>query len=410
MGDGFIFCLIGISIADRFPLGDTATGAFLGKADQNLSGGFKRDLFLLSNQKMNSKLQKRKKEKDQESRDRRRWTDGKSSRSTGRCWEFQNLIVTDKALYYHRVGPGMGVYYGGGASNDDNPALMMTPIDEKAEQKVFADKVNSFVTSLNNKYAVLRMGSNHYVVELGTSPVSDLSKNQLDLSGWKFSVDPKEDWKQIYTDAWRMERDYFYDRNMHGLDWDAMYEKYLPLVERVTTRRELSDVMGELIGELSVLHTSVGGGDLRRGENQIQFGMLGGRFSKNEKLRGYTIDHIFLSDPDYPDEMSPLAHPDLNISKGEVITHIDGVSRWMLLICTFIKGQSKQAGQNQNPKQWRDRQRHLIIKPMSSGQESNLRYNEWEYTRRLAVEEKSQGELGDVHLRAMTASDRTMVP
>jgi tricorn protease len=319
---------------------------------------------------------------------------------------YKNLVVTDKALYYHRVGPGMGIYYGGGASNDDNPALMMTPIDEKAEQKVFVDKVNSFVTSLNNKYAVLRQGSNHYVVELGTSPLTDLSKNQLNLSGWKFSVDPRQDWKQIYTDAWRMERDYFYDRNMHGVDWDAMYKKYLPLVDRVTTRRELSDVMGELIGELSVLHTSVGGGDLRSGDDQIQFGMLGGKFSRNEKLRGYTIDYIYLSDPDYPDEMSPLSHPDLNISNGDVITHIDGVSVMDApdLLYLLRDKANKQvrikvlssAGADKGDR---------IISPMTSVAESNLRYNEWEYTRRMMAEEKSNGEIGYVHLRAMTAGD-----
>lgn len=319
---------------------------------------------------------------------------------------YKNLVVTDKALYYHRVGPGMDVYYGGSAPNEDNPALMMTPIDEKAEQKVFVDKVNSFVTSLNNKYAVLRQGSNHYVVELGTSPVTDLSKNQLNLSGWKFAVDPREDWKQIYTDAWRMERDYFYDRNMHGVDWDKMYQKYLPLVDRVTTRRELSDVMGELIGELSVLHTSVGGGDLRNGDDQIQFGMLGARFSRNEKLKGYTIDHIFKSDPDYPDEMSPLSHPDVNVSEGDVITHIDGVSVMdapdiLYLLRDKARKQTRikvfsGAGVDKGDR---------IIIPMTSSAESNLRYNEWEYTRRLMAEEKSGGDIGYVHLRAMTAPD-----
>jgi tricorn protease len=319
---------------------------------------------------------------------------------------YKSLLVTDKALYYHRVGPGMGIYYGGGSSSDDKPALMMTAIDEKGEQKVFADNVNSFTPSANNKYVHLRSGTNQYVVELGTSPVSDLSKNRLDLSGWKFSVDPREDWKQIYTDAWRMERDYFYDRNMHGVDWDMMYEKYLKLVERVTTRRELSDVMGELIGELSVLHTSVGGGDLRSGEDQIQFGMLGGRFSRNEKLQGYAIDHIFQSDPDYPDEMSPLSHPDLTISEGDVITHIDGVSvmdapdmLYLLRDKASKQVRIKVLGADGSDKGDR------IIFPMTSVQESNLRYNEWEYTRRLMADAKSDGEIGYVHLRAMTSSD-----
>ncbi|MDI1324058.1 MAG: S41 family peptidase [Algoriphagus sp.] len=319
---------------------------------------------------------------------------------------YKNLLVTEKALYYHVTGPGLSVYSGGGASGIDKTPIMMALIGEKPEPKIFVDNARNYTASQNSKYIILQNGSSHHVLELGTSPVTDLSKSKLDLSGWKFSIDPREDWKQIYTDAWRMERDYFYDSNMHGVDWDAMYEKYLPLVDRVTTRRELSDVMGELIGELSVLHTSVNGGDLRNGEDQIQFGMLGGRFSKNEKLKGYTIDHIFLSDPDYPDEMSPLAHPDLNISEGDVITQIDGVAlsdapdlNYLLRDKAGKQVRIKVLGSNGAEKGDR------IIQPMSSADETNLRYNEWEYTRRLVAEEKSGGEIGYVHLRAMTGND-----
>lgn len=124
----------------------------------------------------------------------------------------------------------------GGASGDEKAPLMMTAISNKPEPKVFIDNVRNYSVSLNNKYILVRSGSTYSVVELGTSPVTDLSKTKVDMSGVKYSIDPREDWKQIYTDAWRMERDYFYDPGMHGVDWDGMYEKYLPLVDRVTTR------------------------------------------------------------------------------------------------------------------------------------------------------------------------------
>jgi tricorn protease len=319
---------------------------------------------------------------------------------------YTNLIVTDKAIYFHEIGPGMGVIYGGGASGDDKAPLMMVPISNKPEPKAFIDNVRNYTVSLNNKYILVRSGSNYSVVELGTSPVSDLSKTKVDISGVKYSIDPREDWKQIYTDAWRMERDYFYDTGMHGVDWDAMYEKYLPLVDRVTTRAELSDVIGELVGELSVLHTSVRGGDLRGGEDNINFGMLGAKLSRNEKLRGYSIDHIYLSDPDYPDEMSPLSHPDLTISEGDVITHIDGVAVMEVPDIYYLL-------RDKADKQVRitllsadgSAKADQILKPMSARAESNLRYNEWEYTRRLETEAKSDGALGYVHLRAMTSGD-----
>jgi len=319
---------------------------------------------------------------------------------------YSNLIVTDKALYYHEIGPGMGVFYGAGASGDDKAPLMITVISNKPEPKVFIDNVRNYSVSLNNKYILVRNGSTYSVVELGTSPVTDLSKTKVDMSGVKYSIDPREDWKQIYIDAWRMERDYFYDPGMHGVDWDAMRLKYLPLVDRVTTRAELSDVIGEMVGELSVLHTSVRGGDLRDGEDDISFGMLGAQLNRNDKLKGYTVSHIYQSDPDYPDEMSPLSHPDVMIAEGDVITHIDGVNVMEgpdihYLLRDKAGDQVRISLLGADGKSKTDR----ILKPMSSRAESNLRYNEWEWTRRMEVEEKSGGDLGYVHLRAMTATD-----
>lgn len=308
---------------------------------------------------------------------------------------YSNLVLTDKALYYQSE-------VNGGGKN----SIMMTPLSSKVEQKVFADNVRRFVTSANNKYMLITIGSNHHVVEIKTFPVGDLAESRLNLSNWKFSIDPKEDWKQLYTDAWRMERDYYYDPNMHGVDWDKMYEKYLPLAERVTTRSELSDVIGELIGELSVLHTSVGGGDLRRGDDQISLGLLGARFTKNDGLKGFQVAYIYQSDPDYPDEMSPLSHPDIQINVGDVITHIDGEA---VLSASDINYYLRdKAGKQVRLGLVSDKGTKLddrIVIPMNTRAESNLRYNDWEYTRKLAAEEASNGDIGYVHLRAMTGAD-----
>src|SRR5665213_4195823 len=94
---------------------------------------------------------------------------------------------------------------------------------------------------------------------------ADLAKKEIDFSGWNLSVIPREEWRWMFIDAWRMERDYFYDRNMHGVDWKAMRAKYEPLVDRVTTRSELSDLIAQMVSELSALHTFVIGGDVRKG-------------------------------------------------------------------------------------------------------------------------------------------------
>ncbi|EKB49633.1 S41 family peptidase [Cecembia lonarensis] len=308
---------------------------------------------------------------------------------------YRNLVVTDKALYYLND-----------VNDDGKNNITMTEISSKVEPKTFIDNVRRFVTSANNQYMLVTVGSNHHVVELKTSPISNLAEFKLDLSKWNFSIDPREDWIQLYTDAWRMERDYFYDPNMHGVDWDKMYEKYLPLAKRVTTRAELSDVMGELIGELSVLHASVGGGDLRRGQDQVSMGLLGARISKNEQLQGFQIDYIYQTDPDYPDEQSPLAHPDIDIPVGTIITHVDGQAvAGAYDLNYFLRDKAdKQVRLSLKSSTGAPLDDKILI-PINARAESNLRYNDWEYTRRLEVEKASDGVLGYVHLRAMGESD-----
>ena len=128
----------------------------------------------------------------------------------------------------------------------------------------------------------------------------------------------REDWRQIFIDAWRLERDYFYDPGRHGFDRDGVRNEYLPLVERVTTRDELSDLMGLAIGELSALHAAVGEGDLRRGPDDVKVATLGARLVLDRVAGGYRIDYLYQSYPDYPDERSPLADPQLGIVAGTV--------------------------------------------------------------------------------------------
>src|SRR5262249_10918414 len=102
-------------------------------------------------------------------------------------------------------------------------------------------------------------------------------------------------------------------------------DKYLPLVDRVTTRGELSDVIGLAVGELSALHTSVREGDMRRGNDNVRVPTLGARLARDTAAGGYRIEYIYQADPDYPKERSPLADPLLNIHAGDVITMINGV-------------------------------------------------------------------------------------
>src|SRR6266542_1658459 len=106
----------------------------------------------------------------------------------------------------------------------------------------------------------------------------------------------------MFLDAWRLHRDYFYDPNMHRVEWKAVREKYLPLVERIRDREELSDLIAQMVSELSALHTFVVGGDVRRGQDQVQLAALGARLERDPATGGYVVRYIYKSDPDRPDK------------------------------------------------------------------------------------------------------------
>jgi tricorn protease len=176
------------------------------------------------------------------------------------------------------------------------------------------------------------------------------------------------------------------------------------MVDRVTTRAELSDLIGRFVGELSALHTSVRGGDMREGDDDIRVASLGARLIRSEDKGGYVIDYIYQGDPDYPDVRSPLDHPELNVSTGDVIEHVNGVSTLSVPhIGALLRHQAGEQVRLGIQSAQSGERKDVIVEPLSS--ENSLRYRDWEYSRRLEVDEQAAGKIGYVHLRAMGSND-----
>jgi tricorn protease len=209
----------------------------------------------------------------------------------------------------------------------------------------------------------------------------------------------------MFTEAWRLERDYFYDRGMHGVDWPAMRRKYQPLVDRVTDRAELSDVFAQMVAELSALHIFVRGGDLRDAGDDA-YGIAGGGDVRDDKAGGFRITHVIVTDPDRPDRRVPLARPGVDVTEGDVIQSVNGAAALTARdLPALLRGQAgKQVLLTITPKGGGPA-RDVIVEPITAQAEDGLRYDEWEYTRRITVEKSSQNRIGYVHLRAMGAGN-----
>lgn len=267
--------------------------------------------------------------------------------------------------------------------------------------------VRSFEISLHRKKMLVEKGEDFYVLDVAAKPADAqaLAKNKIDMSSWDLMTNPHEEFRAMFIDAWRLERDYFYNRHMNGVNWTAMRDRYLPLVDRVTDRDELSDLISQMVAELSTLHTFVFGGDERKPGDDIQIASFGAVLQRDEKAGGFVVQHIYMHDPDLPNEAPPFARPDSLVKEGEVIMSIDGVDTLNVPdVREMIRGKAGRKVLLQ-VKSSDGKVREVLVTPVSGRQDRNLRYNDWEYSRRLQVDSASHGTIGYVHLRAMTSND-----
>ena len=243
------------------------------------------------------------------------------------------------------------------------------------------------------------------VKETAMKDPKTLADNHVDLKDWTFSVIPSDEFREELLDAWRLHRDYFYDPHMHGVNWTTMRDKYTELGGRIHEREELSDLIAQMVSELSLLHTFVRGGDVRQGTDQIQPASLGARLSRDANAAGYVVEHIYQSDPDRPDKLGPLSRPGVDIAEGDTILAINGADLTSAAPEDILRNKAGKPVLLRVRPKGKTEARDVIVKPITIQDDGDLRYREWEYTRRLKVEQASAGKIGYVHLRAMGSND-----
>nr|WP_295785242.1 S41 family peptidase [Rhodoferax sp.] len=241
------------------------------------------------------------------------------------------------------------------------------------------------------------------LIEAAPKLPSELPKFQVKWSDWQIATDPKAEWRQMFADGWRMHRDHFYDKAMHGVDWLAIRAKYEPLVARVTDRTELAELMAQMVGELSALHSQIGAGEVRAAAEDPGLAGLGANLTRTPS--GWRIDKIYRGDPELPHEASPLRASGSNIKVGDTITAINGrKAADAAHPSELLRGQAgKQVLLQLRSAEGTDKQ--AIVIPVAQRREQQLGYGDWRYGRAQAVDAASQGRIGYLHLRAMGRDD-----
>lgn len=297
----------------------------------------------------------------------------------------------DGKLYFiDRVQPGVANLPPGENAAEEN-VLRRFDFEEQEASDVVSGVTDFSLSAGGSHLIIAKADGSIAVAEVGDS----IEAEPLDVSGLRVRVDPRVEWGLIFDEAWRMEKEFFYDPDMHGLDWDAIYAQYRPLVDHVGRREDLNDLIVEMIAEMQVGHNRISGGDVHR-EQGSSTGLLGANF---ELDRGrYRVSQVYSGEAWNPFLEAPLASPGNQVQAGEYILAINGVGLtaddniFERLQGTAGSQVSLTVGPSANGRNSRE----VVVKPVES--EGAIRLWNWVEKNRAAVDAATDGRVGYVYL------------
>ena len=273
-----------------------------------------------------------------------------------------------------------------------------------------SDKVTGFSLSLDRKVTGVRSGTNLRALPANYKEDPEKNKDEytretgwVDLDRIRAAVIPADEWKQMYGEAWRLQREQFWRPDMSGVDWEEVYERYLPVLERVGSRAEFSDLLWELQGELGTSHCYEMGGDYRPRPNWSQ-GFLGADLEYNSRTKRWRIGRTPQGDSWDSLYASPLAAPGLNLRNGDEILAIGGESvdadtspyeRLVHLAGKEVELTVRSRGRSATSTE----PRTVTVKTLV--EETSLRYRDWVESNRRHVHDETDGRVGYVHIPDM---------
>jgi tricorn protease len=285
-------------------------------------------------------------------------------------------------------------------------SLMIYNFEDQKED-LLVNGVADFRISTDGQSLLYRDDSRLRVLKAGEKPQEE-SGPPSRRSGWlnlgrvRVSVIPVAEWRQMFREAWRLQRDHFWTPDMGDVDWLGVHDRYLPLVDRVGSRSEFSDLMWEMQGELGTSHAYEFGGDYRPAPHYSQ-GYLGAEFAYQTEQQAWQFTQIYQGDGWDPQSDSPLNTPGANVQVGDYLLGINGqklgsdfspqaalVNLANLEISLTVRSTGE------------ERPRSVTVRAL--GDEGSLRYRQWVEDNRERVHTATQGRAGYLHIPDMSAA------
>jgi tricorn protease len=291
--------------------------------------------------------------------------------------------VSGKVLYMRAPRTGSG---------DEEAAFVYYDLEEREEKTVLGD-IDGYTLSADGKKALVEKDRSLAIVDI--KPDQKMDK-KLATGGLEAVIDPRSEWTQIFNDAWRIMRDYFYDPGMHGVNWVAMRKQYGALINDAATRMDVNFVIGELIGELNSSHTYRRGGDTERAATR-GVGYLGVDWALKDGA--YQVAKI-IDGAEWDSEVrSPLAMPGVEINEGDFVLAVNGIaldtSRDPWAAFQGLAGTTVELTINDKPSM-KDA-RKVIVETLES--EVRLRHLAWIEANRKRVSDATDGRIGYIYVR-----------
>jgi tricorn protease len=276
----------------------------------------------------------------------------------------------------------------------DGKAVLKYYDIDKREEKTILEDVNGYVLSEDGKKILVRRGTTFAIIKPDEGQKFD---KPLRVGEMQMMVEPMAEWKQIFMDTWRLQRDYFYDKNMHGVDWNLMKERYSKMLDGALTREEVNVVLGEMMGELNASHTYKSGGDEEM-EKRAGVGYLGIDWEPAGKH--YKIKDIVRPAPWDAEVRSPLDISGTDIKEGDYILAVNGVpiTTDTEPFAAFQGLGGKTVELTYNSTASLTGAKTAIVKTLED--ESRLRHLAWIEANRKRVEEATNGEAGYIYVRS----------
>ena len=301
------------------------------------------------------------------------------------------VVANDGALFYlERTQPG--------ASNEppqverENNAELYRFDFKERESKSLKKGLAGLGISADGKKLLLQYAKG----KLEVADANDkLEAKAVDVSGLRALINPREEWQHIFDETWWMEKEFFYDPNLHGINWQAIYDRYQPLLKHVQRREDLNELLVEMIGELQVGHNRIGGGDVHQ-EAPASVGLLGADFAiENGRHR---IKTLYSGDRWNPFLKAPLAMPGLGVKAGDYILAINGkpLDSKQNIFALLENTVGKQVALSVSSEPAGKAARTITVEPVAN--EADLRQWQWIERNRQYVEQKTNGKVAYVYL------------